>query len=110
MTVRALKNAREFTVPLEDAQPSLPIAQEELRPHDRKMRETTGAEPLLSTAPVELDASAIRTKSDLMKLFSSILDARQKGRRVALVFDIDNTLMDTRHRTAAAARSFQFRG
>jgi phosphoglycolate phosphatase-like HAD superfamily hydrolase len=41
-----------------------------------------------------------------MKVLLSIVNAREKGRRVAMVFDIDNTLMDTRHRTAAAATSF----
>jgi phosphoglycolate phosphatase-like HAD superfamily hydrolase len=33
--------------------------------------------------------------------------AKKAGRRVAVVFDIDNTLVDTRHRTWAAVRSFR---
>src|SRR5688572_5854650 len=63
-------------------------------------------------APVEvkLDARALRTKSELLKLGRTILEEKSKGRRVALVFDIDNTLMDTRHRTLGAAKCFRYGG
>lgn len=107
MSVRALKNAREFTVQ-STAVP--PLEKKAAPPETEKMRKMIGADPLIAPEPLEIDAAAIRTQSDLMKVLLSIVDAQSKGRRVALVFDIDNTLMDTRHRTAEAARSFQFRG
>jgi hypothetical protein len=43
---------------------------------------------------------------------AALLDARARvarGERVRFVFDIDNTLMDTRHRTLAIARDFDAR-
>jgi hypothetical protein len=61
-------------------------------------------------AEVKVDAKSLKTKSELLKILASIVQLREKGRRVALVFDIDNTLMDTRHRTLGAATSFQYAG
>jgi phosphoglycolate phosphatase-like HAD superfamily hydrolase len=111
MTVRAARNRRGIPV-------DPPVADTISTPIDNPAsnrnvtgnhRRTTGADPLIS-APINIDAAAIRTKSDLMKVMLTILDARAKNRRVAFVFDIDNTLMDTRHRTAGATSSFSFRG
>jgi phosphoglycolate phosphatase-like HAD superfamily hydrolase len=50
------------------------------------------------------DASARR----LLDLLVTILELRSRRppRDVTLVFDVDNTLVDTRHRTLAAAKSF----
>lgn len=68
------------------------------------------APAIAPVAEVKIDAAALKTKSELSKLLASIVDLRAKGRRVALVFDIDNTLMDTRHRTLGAAASFEYGG
>lgn len=73
----------------------------------RAMKKAIGS---MEQEAVSLDAASIRTKNDLLAVLSTIVAARSKGRRVAMIFDIDNTLMDTRHRTAAAATSFAHGG
>lgn len=110
MTIRAVKNARA----IEQVEAA---AAEPARARPREIPAREGATQAMKRAigamekePLALDAAAIRTKNDLLAVMSAIVGARAKGRRVAMVFDIDNTLMDTRHRTAAAATSFAHGG
>jgi hypothetical protein len=85
------------------------LAPEQQDPRTRRML-ALDQQPKISAAPSIPIQPSKDIDARIMEVLHTILEMKKAGVTPALVFDVDNTLVDTRYRTMAAARAFVLNG
>ncbi len=101
--------AMRLTVPR--VEPELPASnhvEPELDPRARRLLALD--DPTRISRPAIVLDPTPDIEQRIMELLFGIIDQVAQGLKPALVFDIDNTLLDTRYRTRAAAKAFEVDG